>query len=156
MTIQITREQTLCCHYMGYSFRLPARVLLYAPSHRQDSTYHDVCYTGPNALAGMRNSWMGSSWRFDLTTHCTRSENYHRAWSHECMTMKHFKVCCVKDPTKTHLISSHCPLHVKHLLLFRENLLQFSINTGIQGSFMWTFSWDRKALSLIYWSWCTG
>ena len=25
---------------MGYSFRLTARVLLYAPSHRQDSTYH--------------------------------------------------------------------------------------------------------------------
>ena len=30
---------------MGYSFRLTARVLLYAPSHRQDSTYHSLCYT---------------------------------------------------------------------------------------------------------------
>ena len=30
---------------MGYSFRLTARVLLYAPSHRQDSTYHRLCYT---------------------------------------------------------------------------------------------------------------
>ena len=27
---------------MGYSFRLAARVLLYAPSHRQDSTYQSV------------------------------------------------------------------------------------------------------------------
>ena len=27
---------------MGYSFRLTARVLLYAPSHRQDSTYQSV------------------------------------------------------------------------------------------------------------------
>ena len=32
------REETRC-HHMGYSFRLTARVLLYAPSHRQDSTY---------------------------------------------------------------------------------------------------------------------
>ena len=32
------REETRCRH-MGYSSRLPARVLLYAPSYRQDSTY---------------------------------------------------------------------------------------------------------------------
>ena len=30
-------EET-CCRHIGYSFRLTARVLLYAPSHRQDST----------------------------------------------------------------------------------------------------------------------
>ena len=30
------REET-CCRHKGYSFRLTARVLLYAPSHRQDS-----------------------------------------------------------------------------------------------------------------------
>ena len=29
----------------GYSFRLTAKVLLYAPSHRQDSTYHGLCYS---------------------------------------------------------------------------------------------------------------
>ena len=33
-----------CCH-MGYSFRIAARVLLYTSSHRQDSTYHSLCYT---------------------------------------------------------------------------------------------------------------
>ena len=44
MTTQIAREETRC-HHMGYSFRLAARVLLYAPSHRQDNTYHDLCYT---------------------------------------------------------------------------------------------------------------
>ena len=38
-TILIVRKET-CCHHIGYSFRLTARVLLYAPSHRQDSTYH--------------------------------------------------------------------------------------------------------------------
>ena len=32
-TTQIVREETRC-HHMGYSFRLAARVLLYAPSHR--------------------------------------------------------------------------------------------------------------------------
>ena len=42
-----------------YSFRLAARVLLYAPSHRQDSTYHDLCYTSCGALAGTRNCSMG-------------------------------------------------------------------------------------------------
>ena len=36
-TILIVRKETRCCH-MGYSFQLTARVLLYAPSHRQDST----------------------------------------------------------------------------------------------------------------------
>ena len=38
-TILIVREETRCRH-IGHSFRLTARVLLYAPSHRQDSTYH--------------------------------------------------------------------------------------------------------------------
>ena len=50
-----------CCRHMGYSFRLTARVLLYAPSHRQDSTYHSLCYTSRGALAGTRNSSMGPS-----------------------------------------------------------------------------------------------
>ena len=38
---------------------LTARVLLYAPYHRQDNTYHGLCYTSHGALAGMRNSSMG-------------------------------------------------------------------------------------------------
>ena len=53
-TILIVRKETRCRH-IGYSFRLAARVLLYAPSHRQDSTYHTSC----GALAGTRNSSMG-------------------------------------------------------------------------------------------------
>ena len=36
-TILIVRKVTRC-HHIGYSFRLTARVLLYASSHRQDST----------------------------------------------------------------------------------------------------------------------
>ena len=54
----IVREETRCRH-MGYCFRLTARILLYAPSHRQDNTYHGLCYTSRGALAGTRNSSMG-------------------------------------------------------------------------------------------------
>ena len=37
---------------------IAARVLLYAPSHRQDNTYHGLCYTSRGALAGMRIKFM--------------------------------------------------------------------------------------------------
>ena len=57
-TILIMRKETRC-HHIGYAFRLTARILLYAPSHRQDSTYHSLCYTSRGALAGTRNSSMG-------------------------------------------------------------------------------------------------
>ena len=57
-TIPIVRKETRCRH-IGYSFRLTARVLLYAPSNRQDSTYHGLCYTSHGALAGTRSSSMG-------------------------------------------------------------------------------------------------
>ena len=57
-TILIVRKETRCRH-IGYSYWLTARVLLYAPSHRQDNTYHSLCYTSRGALAGMRNSSMG-------------------------------------------------------------------------------------------------
>ena len=56
-TILIVREETRCRH-IGYSYRLTARVLLYAPSHRQDCTYHGLCYTSHGAQAGTRNSPM--------------------------------------------------------------------------------------------------
>ena len=76
-TILIVRKETRC-HHIGYSFRLAARVPLYAPSHRQDSTYHGICYTSCGALAGTRNS----SLRIDPTTHRTMSErSYHGATS---------------------------------------------------------------------------
>ena len=44
---------------LGYSYRLTASVLLYAPSYRQDNTYHSLCYTSHGALAETRNSSMG-------------------------------------------------------------------------------------------------
>ena len=47
-TILIVRKETRCRH-IGYSYRLTARVLLYPPSHRQDNTYHGLCYTSRGA-----------------------------------------------------------------------------------------------------------
>ena len=60
---QIAREETCCCHYMGYHFQLAAMVLLYTPSHRQDSRYHGFCYTSCGALAGMKNKLNGTIMR---------------------------------------------------------------------------------------------
>ena len=45
-TILIVRKKTRCRH-IGYSYRLTARVLLYAPSHRQDSTAHITAFVTP-------------------------------------------------------------------------------------------------------------
>ena len=57
-TILIVRKETRCRH-IGYSYWLTARVLLYAPSHRQDNTCHSLCLTSRGALAGTRISSMG-------------------------------------------------------------------------------------------------
>ena len=80
-TTLIVRKETRFRH-IGYSFRLTARVILYAPSHRQDSTHHGLCYTSRGALAGTRYSSMGPPRRIDPTTHHTMSErSYHGATS---------------------------------------------------------------------------
>ena len=76
MASDIWREETHCCHYMGYFIWLAARDLLYPPSHRQNSTYHSLCYTSCGALVGTRNSSMGAPWGIDLTTHSTISGCY--------------------------------------------------------------------------------
>ena len=52
-------EETRYRHYMGYTFRLAAMVILYAPFHRQDITYHGLCYTSRGALDGTTNNLMG-------------------------------------------------------------------------------------------------
>ena len=43
----------------GLLFRITARLILYASSHRQDNTYHGLCYINLVALAGTENSSMG-------------------------------------------------------------------------------------------------
>ena len=77
MTIQIAREETRCCH-MGYSFWLAARVILYAPSHRQDSTYHSLCYTSSGTQPGMSNVSTMKDWSGDPS----HNERTLLPWSH--------------------------------------------------------------------------
>ena len=47
-----------------------ARVILYVPSHRQDSTYNSLCYTSCGALPGKRNSSMGPPRRKERKVIC--------------------------------------------------------------------------------------
>ena len=54
-TILIMRKETRCRH-IGRSYRLTARVLLYAPSHRQDNTYHGLCYTSCGVYSAISRS----------------------------------------------------------------------------------------------------
>ena len=42
----------------GLFFPISSKVLLYVSSHREDNTYHGLCYTRRGALAGTRNSSM--------------------------------------------------------------------------------------------------
>ena len=65
-TILIVRKETRCRHF----FRLTAMVLLYAPSHIQDSTYHGLCYTSRGALAGLRlkKEWMNIKRHLSMKT----------------------------------------------------------------------------------------
>ena len=53
----------------GNSFRLAARVLLYASSHSQDNRYHGVCYTSRGALAETRNISMDTHTHTHTHTH---------------------------------------------------------------------------------------
>ena len=62
-------------------FLINSKGSLYAPSHRQDITYHVLCYTSCGALAGTRNSSMGSP--HEGSIHHTMSErSYHGSTSH--------------------------------------------------------------------------
>ena len=74
-TILIVRKETRCCH-IGYSYRLTARVLLYAPSHRQDNTYHGLCYTSFGALAGTRPNYETLKKNIEICHHVTTVSNF--------------------------------------------------------------------------------
>ena len=94
-TIPIVRKETRCRH-IGYSFRLTARVLLYAASNRQDSTYHGLCYTSRGVLVGTRNISMGPPhegsirWPFAPWANALTTE-LHLATESECDTRSNLK-----------------------------------------------------------------
>ena len=59
-TILIVRKET-CCRHIGYSYRVTARFLLYAPSHRQHNTYHSLCYIRVAWSAGWNEKLLNGS-----------------------------------------------------------------------------------------------
>ena len=98
-TILIVRKETRCRH-IGYSYQLTARVLLYTPSHRQDNTYHGLCYTSRGALAGTRNSSMGVFYSTNISVSVAGAGDYTRAMARPaliCLALRFvvFKnICC--------------------------------------------------------------
>ena len=97
---------------MGYSFRLAARVLLYASSHRQDNTYHGFCYTSRGALAGTRNRsirWPIAPWANALTMELPMKANYN------IMTIR-------LESTKQHVVGSKVKMHPTFNTVFYKML----------------------------------
>ena len=93
-TILIVRKETRCRH-IGYSYRLTARVLLYSPSHRQDSTYYGLCYTSHGALAGTRNSSMGSPYEGSIRWPITPWANALTTELHLALNCKYFRYVAI-------------------------------------------------------------
>ena len=115
---KMVREKTRLRH-MGYSFRVAARVLLCASSHRHDITYHGLRYTSRGALARTRNRWMGPPWSIDPTTHYTMSERSYHAATTTCEDIA-ISVTNITIPAQpvTHITMIiiyydclHCPYH---------------------------------------------
>ena len=120
---------------MGYSFRLAARVLLYASS-RQDNTYHGLCYTSRGALGGTRNSSMGpphegsirrpiESWANALTTELHLAETMlHLIWYYQAPFPQEM---CPSRSHKTHFIwtyiSPRCLSSIRALLTYVIKLI---------------------------------
>ena len=107
-TTQIAREETRC-HHMSYSFQLVAKDLLYASSHREDSTYHGLCYISRGAMVGTRNSSTSPPWGIDPMTHHTMSR---------CSTVKlhltpYTHTHTPQAHTHTYTTSTHTHIH-KH------------------------------------------
>ena len=68
------REETRCRH-MSYSFRLTARVILNAPSHRQDSTYHGLLLHWLEREIKLYNTQLQTTPTFRLTISVLQRHN---------------------------------------------------------------------------------
>ena len=113
-TYGIGAREKASCRHVGYFFRLAARVLLYAPSHRQNSTYNSH-----GALAGKKNSSMGPPCTIDPTTHRTMSErSYHGATSRSL-----FSESTLRYPVSCTICVSVCTVVVFYLDVFKPALL---------------------------------
>ena len=140
-TILIVRKETRCRH-IGYSYRLTARVLLYAPSHRQDNTYHGLCYTSRGALAGTRNSSMGppheGSIRRPIAPWANALPLSYVSLSHPGEIQGnggYWQNVNMLDPTSTacHYYISHCSLSKQKVMLWLKNRCGNSIMLFLSG-----------------------
>ena len=87
-TTQITREDTHCCLYMGYSFRLAASFFICTIPDRIAHTTAFVTPVVEHWLERKTAIW-APPWRIDPMTHRTmRKCSYHRATSHSPYMIK--------------------------------------------------------------------
>ena len=70
----------------GLLFLISSKVFLCASSHRQDNTYHGLCYTSRGAMAGTRYSSLGPSWRIDPATRRTLNERSYHGVTSRCLS----------------------------------------------------------------------
>ena len=88
------REETCCCH-MGYSFRLVARVLLYAPIHRQDNTYHS--HVAPVVELWLEREiaqWVHHKGSIRRTmSECSHHRATSRSYAHIRQALYHASIC---------------------------------------------------------------
>ena len=131
-TILIVRKETRCRH-IGYSFRLAARVLIYAPSHRQDSTCHGLCYTSRGALAGTRNSSMGPP--HEVNDKQARRNDFGSVCVCVCVCV------CIGGGGGAHwqivgtsgLLNCIINCHINHVGTFHGNLVKKKTEEGVGG-----------------------
>ena len=133
---------------MGYSFQLTARVLLYAPPHRQDCTYHSLCYVSRGALAGTRNSSMGPLHegliRRPIAPWANALTKLQREICSRCLTLA---------LATTTLTMRSCALsQILHSISFRAPLSwiksAFVITTSTSSLLQWSEETNNKQLSL--------
>ena len=132
------RERGTRCPHIGYSFRLAARVLLYASSHRRDNTYHSLRYTSRGILAGTRNRSMGSPWRIDPTTHRAMSErSYHGATSRSKLWQRRSVLCATliiyrmtDNPIRALRYIIMCVLYVSYMCVIYDIYVLSCMRTG--------------------------
>ena len=122
-TILIVRMETRCCH-IGNSLWLTARILLYAPSHRQDSTYHGLCYTSRGALAVTKNSSMGPPHEGSIRQPIT-------PWANALTMELHLDPVWVREKTEL------CQIRY-HMLKYNYNISEKAHFRSVNFANLWT------------------
>ena len=152
-------------------FSISSKGVLYAPSHRQDSIYHGVCYTSCGDLAGTRNSWMGLPWEnrgteslsllhsIYFTVCFTNSSGSSSPWTPSCTLFYIYYIPSGSGLNEIHIYSvlysrglmTQCKPSYSSLILIMDR-----INTeklGYHKFWVWTssvsFYWSRHFCRII-------